>query len=91
MTLHTILSYIKSGIRVLGFIALGARLHVTAGFLLILAEVVGIFEELPGSYVGTETNSPVLSGKDAEEFIRQTRAVSEAHQDCKRTNSRGPM
>lgn len=57
MTLHTILSYVKSGIRILGFLALAAKTHVTAAILLILAEVVGIFEELPGSYVGTETES----------------------------------
>lgn len=43
--LHQIISFIKSGIRILGYIFLWYNLD-TAAILLILSEVVGILEEL---------------------------------------------
>lgn len=55
MTLHTILSYTKSAIRIVGFVALGGKLFCIAAFALLIAEVVGVCEELPGAYVGTKT------------------------------------
>ena len=58
MTLHTKISYIKSLLRIIGYLVLVAYdewlLTVAASFL-IAAEVLGILEELPGSYKGTET------------------------------------
>ena len=58
MTLHTKISYLKSILRILGYVALIAYndtlLTVAAGFL-IGAEVLGIIEELPGAYKGTKT------------------------------------
>ena len=42
---HQILSFIKSGIRILGYICIPFSL-VWATFILILSEVVGIYEEL---------------------------------------------
>ena len=55
MTLHTVLSYVKSAVRICGFMALGAKLFMMAGLVPMLAEVVGVLEELPGAYVGTKT------------------------------------
>tara|TARA_R100000908_G_scaffold51986_1_gene27284 strand:- start:144 stop:341 length:198 start_codon:yes stop_codon:yes gene_type:complete len=42
---HQILSFIKSGIRILGYICIPFNL-VWATFILILSEIVGIYEEL---------------------------------------------
>lgn len=55
MTLHTVLSYVKSAIRIVGFVALGGKFFLMAGLTLMLAEIVGVLEELPGAYVGTKT------------------------------------
>ena len=54
MTWHTRLSYIKSAIRVIGFVALGINHLLAAGLFLIAAELVGVFEELPSMYKGTK-------------------------------------
>lgn len=56
MTLHTILSYAKSAIRIVAFIGLGLHCFTIAAFGLILAETVGVLEELPGAYKGTQTS-----------------------------------
>lgn len=42
---HQIISFIKSGIRILGYIFIPFNL-VTSAILLILSEIVGIIEEL---------------------------------------------
>ena len=42
---HQLISFIKSGIRILGFAALWWRIDIAAT-LLILSEVVGVYEEL---------------------------------------------
>ena len=55
MTMHTKLSYAKSGIRIVGFAFLPVNLAVSAA-LLVIAEAVGILEELPGMYKGTKTS-----------------------------------
>jgi hypothetical protein len=57
MTAHTIISYIKSAVRILGYIALiwVAPYLWQAGILLIGAELIGVLEELPWTYKGTET------------------------------------
>lgn len=56
MTLHTSLSYIKSVVRIIGFSYLGFNNIPYAAALLVTAEIIGILEELPGSYVGTKTD-----------------------------------
>jgi len=43
--LHQIVSFIKSGVRILGYIFLPIDLY-TAAIILILSEVIGIYEEL---------------------------------------------
>ena len=43
--LHQIVSFIKSGIRILGYIALPFHLPIAAG-VLVLSEIIGIIEEL---------------------------------------------
>ena len=43
--MHQIISFIKSGIRILGYCFIPFNL-VVAAILLIMSEVVGIFEEL---------------------------------------------
>lgn len=55
MTLHTKLSYIKSGVRIAGYLSLMYSL-IAGCTLLIIAELLGVVEELPGSYKGTKTN-----------------------------------
>lgn len=65
MTLHTKLSYIKSGVRIVGYLAIGVAGVVTdtpgytlGAILLILAECLGIAEEAwPGAYKGTDTET----------------------------------
>ena len=65
MTLHTKLSYIKSGVRIVGYMAIGIAGVVTdtPGFtlgalLLLIAEIIGIAEEAwPGAYKGTDTET----------------------------------
>jgi hypothetical protein len=42
---HQQISFVKSGIRILGYVALGYNLEI-AVILLILSEIVGIGEEL---------------------------------------------
>lgn len=42
---HQIVSFIKSGIRILGYIALPFHLPIAAG-ILVLSEIIGIIEEL---------------------------------------------
>jgi hypothetical protein len=61
MTLHTKLSYLKSILRLLGYLVLltydDPPLTIAA-ILLIIAELLGIAEEAwPGAYKGTETDS----------------------------------
>jgi hypothetical protein len=63
MTLHTKLSYAKSGVRIVGYACLILVGLVTetpglwiGGGLLLLAELLGIAEEAwPGAYKGTDT------------------------------------
>lgn len=58
MTLHTKISYAKSVFRIIGYIvAMFAGIPaLTAGAsCLLLAELLGIAEELPGAYKGTQT------------------------------------
>jgi hypothetical protein len=43
--LHQIVSFIKSGIRIVGYVMIPFNLVIAAG-LLVLSEVVGIIEEL---------------------------------------------
>ena len=43
--LHQIISFVKSGIRILGYAALWWSIDIAAT-LLILSEVVGVYEEL---------------------------------------------
>jgi len=59
MTLHTKISYIKSLFRIIGYLVLMAyddTLLTVAALFLLAAETLGIIEELPGSYKGTDTN-----------------------------------
>jgi len=65
MTLHTKLSYAKSGVRIVGYLCLilvgivqeASGLWIGGG-LLLLAELLGIAEEAwPGAYKGTETDA----------------------------------
>ena len=42
---HQIISFIKSGVRILGYVFLPIDL-VTSTIILILSEVIGIYEEL---------------------------------------------
>ena len=56
MTLHTKLSYIKSAARIAGYICLLFDV-ITGVVILVLSELIGIAEELPGSYKGTETGA----------------------------------
>jgi hypothetical protein len=55
MTPHTKISFIKSGLRVIGYACL-LREVATGVVILIVAELLGIAEELPGSYKGTDTH-----------------------------------
>lgn len=65
MTVHTGLSYLKSLVRIGGYISL-LHFFFVIGFcgpltllpcvLLIIAEVLGLLEELPGAYKGTKTS-----------------------------------
>lgn len=65
MTLHTRLSYIKSGVRIVGYLCLivpGIVLSIPGlwigGGLLFVAELIGIAEEAwPGAYKGTDTET----------------------------------
>jgi hypothetical protein len=67
MTLHTKISYAKSGLRFIGYIFLVLcfldvkAMVETAGVILILAELLGIAEELPGMYKGTDTGSALTA------------------------------
>jgi hypothetical protein len=60
MTLHTKLSYLKSVLRIIGYVVLLAYndlLLTIAAALLIAAELLGIAEEAwPGAYKGTKTS-----------------------------------
>lgn len=56
MTVHTIISYLKSAIRMVGFVVLMYGHLPLAGLVLFSAEVLGIIEELPGAYKGTKTS-----------------------------------
>ena len=42
---HQIISFIKSGIRILGYVFILINLQIAVG-LLIISEIIGIFEEL---------------------------------------------
>lgn len=63
MTLHTKISYAKSVIRIIGYALLftaiypGIPIELFGSGCVALgtAEVLGIVEELPGAYKGTET------------------------------------
>ncbi len=61
MTLHTKISYIKSILRILGYIVLIAyndTLLTIAAIILTVAELLGIAEEAwPGAYKGTNTDN----------------------------------
>jgi hypothetical protein len=50
MSLHTRISFLKSGVRILGYILGGLTFRhgplPAAFFVLVLSEVIGIFEEL---------------------------------------------
>jgi uncharacterized membrane protein len=54
MTLHTKLSYVKSTLRLVGYVLLLWDV-VTGVVVLVLSELVGFAEELPGAYKGTDT------------------------------------
>jgi len=56
MTTHTLISYLKSAIRIWAGIALIQHFIFIAGVLIIAAEVFGVLEELPGAYKGTKTS-----------------------------------
>jgi hypothetical protein len=60
MTLHTKISYIKSILRIVGYILLIAyndTILTIAASVLVAAELLGIAEEAwPGAYEGTETD-----------------------------------
>ena len=43
---HRVISFIKSGIRIIAGLALIYGSYITAGLLFIIAEVLGIIEEL---------------------------------------------
>ena len=43
---HQIVSFIKSGIRIAGYLLLAVDMLVACAVVLILSEVVGIYEEL---------------------------------------------
>ena len=61
MTLHTKISYIKSILRIVGYILLIAyndTILTIAASTLIVAELLGIAEEAwPGAYEGTKTDN----------------------------------
>jgi len=61
MTLHTKISYIKSILRIVGYILLIAyndTILTVAASTLIVAELLGIAEEAwPGAYEGTKTDN----------------------------------
>lgn len=61
MTLHTKISYIKSILRIIGYIILIAyndTLLTIAAVTLLVAELLGIAEEAwPGAYKGTATDN----------------------------------
>ena len=42
---HQLISFIKSGIRILGYVFILINLQIAVG-LLIISEIIGIFEEL---------------------------------------------
>jgi len=44
--MHQIISFVKSGIRIGGYLLLAADQLVACAFVLILSEMVGIYEEL---------------------------------------------
>jgi hypothetical protein len=53
MTLHTKLSYVKSGLRLVGYVTLLVSLAAGVA-ILVASELVGIAEEAwPGAYKGT--------------------------------------
>lgn len=63
MTLHTLVSYCKSAVRILAclvallFVGVSSRHAVEAlAWGLLIAEILGLIEELPGMYKGTKTN-----------------------------------
>lgn len=64
MTVHTKISYLKSAIRIIGYGLLFTAVFPSASsalfgsgcIILMLAEVLGIVEELPGAYKGTKTS-----------------------------------
>lgn len=56
MTLHTKLSYLKSFVRMVGFLSLVKSIELGA-VILVAAEAIGIIEELPGTYKGTQCES----------------------------------
>jgi hypothetical protein len=56
MTLHTKISYAKSAFRIIGYIVLmfvGNPIITSGSACLLLAELLGVAEELPGAYKGT--------------------------------------
>jgi hypothetical protein len=61
MTLHTKISYIKSGFRIIGCIgamAFGNFAVFVFGLAFLIGEVLGIAEEAwPGAYEGTKTDA----------------------------------
>lgn len=60
MTKHTLISFAKSGLRLIAsgiLIFSGTPILLAAGLGLGCAEILGVVEELPGMYHGTDTGS----------------------------------
>jgi hypothetical protein len=78
MTLHTKISYIKSVLRIIGYIILIAyndTLLTIAAITLIAAEVLGIAEEAwPGAYKGTTTEEDEVKRRDDAEELKASNA-----------------
>lgn len=70
MTLHTKLSYVKSGARMLGYLILFWNVALAAA-VLFASECIGIAEEAwPGAYKGTETSVPVETAATVNEKLK---------------------
>ena len=63
MTLHSKISYAKSGARIIAYLILlcaGNMAIALAAFILIIAEIGGILEEaFPGAYKGTKMDNDI--------------------------------
>lgn len=62
MTLHTKISYAKSALRIIGYLVAGFAALPTLSwvsigmFILLMAELLGVAEELPSAYKGTKVD-----------------------------------